>query len=132
LLDQLKASPQWQEIAAGIADQADPSSQPVERLNDSRPETEPSLNRDNNDSVASLLSQLECSANTNRNDAGPSNSAKGWARRAVELEENRRNISFRAALPILSELAEHGSFLSAVKKVSRLHRTRKSKRLFVD
>jgi len=112
LLDQLKASPQWQEIAAGIiVDQADASSQPLPP--EERPAgTEPS---DRNESVASLLSQLGLPA-MNRS-AGPTNLARVSETRPAELEENRRNVSFRAALPILSELAEHESFLSGVKKL---------------
>lgn len=120
LLDQLKASPQWQEIATGMANQADPSNQraPEERHQSSTADTESSLIDNRNESVTSLLSQLELPA---INAISPSNSARVPAHQSspVELEESRKNISFRAALPILSDLAEHKSFLSGVKKVGR-------------
>jgi len=99
----------------------EPSTQrqfPEERITHSKTE----LAVPNNVSVASLLSQLEFPVGPS---AGPSNSARVCAGRdrnqtrpvELELEESRRNISFRAALPILSELAEHEPFLSGLKKV---------------
>ena len=104
-----------------MVDQADCSTRPEEQIN--RTEADPSpIAHPLNESVASLLSQLEFPA-MDRN-AGPSNSARVFAGRVnqnqtrpAELDENRKNISFRAALPILSELAENESFLSGVKKV---------------
>ncbi len=106
-----------------MVDQPESSTQPErpeERIKHSKTETE--LTDPNNESVASLLSQLEFPATSP--SAGPSNSARIRHRvnqtRPVELEENRRNISFRAALPILSELAEHEPFLSGLKKVGRV------------
>ena len=108
-----------------MVDQVDSESstqrQPEERINHTKTgKTE--LADPNNESVASLLSQLEFPVMSP--SAGPSNSVRAFAgrdrvnqTRPVELEENRRNISFRAALPILSELAEHEPFLSGLKKV---------------
>lgn len=101
-----------------MVDQPDCSTQPEERIN--RTEADPSpIAHPNNESVASLLSQLEFPAMDR-----PSSSARVFAARVnqnqtrpAELDENRKNVSFRAALPILSELAERESFLSGVKKV---------------
>jgi len=102
-----------------MVDQVDPesSTQPEaeERIKHSKTETE--LADPTNESVASLLSQLEFPATGS--SAGPNNSAsiRHRVNQTRGLEENRRNVSFRAALPILSELAEHEPFLSGLKKV---------------
>lgn len=121
LLDQLKASPQWQELASELIDNKGRKPQPPESLlNDSRSETQstPTSIDHTNESVASLLSQLEFPPTFSAHvHIAPVNQTR-------QVKQNPREISFRAALPILSELAENDSFLSDVKKVGFLHRTR--------
>lgn len=74
-----------------------------------------------NTSVASLLSQLKpLSVNARANLSslsGQKHANPSSQLNPSSVEEDRRKVSFREALPILSELADDAPFVAAVRKV---------------
>ena len=82
---------------------------------------DPPHNTGVNTSVASLLSQLKpLSVNVRANLSSLSGRkhVNPPSHNPPSVREDRRKVSFREALPILSELADDASFVAAVRKVS--------------
>jgi hypothetical protein len=72
-------------------------------------------------SVSALLSQLTpLSVNAGASSPSVQSHVVPESKRSPVNEGNRRNLSFPAALPIISQLAEDKSFISAVRKVQVL------------
>ncbi len=67
-------------------------------------------------SVSALLSQLT-PLSVNAGSSSVQSHVVPENKRSLVDEGNRRNLSFQAALPIISQIAEDKSFISAVRKV---------------
>lgn len=126
LLDQLRVSQAWQDIAAPPAPESGSSS-----TNSDEPKSSASAST----SVASLLSQLQASSSPSAPVTNPHKRHAGWSNvpsqqlhdpdsllPGVALPSPRkkdtRAYTFQQALPHIAQLADDPDFVAAIKKVS--------------
>jgi len=111
----LKASAEWQELTAEMTNSSALSNS-GQSINP--PPNDTASLGDDSISVSALLSQLTpLSVNAGASSPPVQSHVVPENKRSLVDEVTRRNLSFPAALPIISQLAEDKSFISAVRKV---------------